>query len=183
MIIMCNTIFDMGWSLDKTVEEFFIHSVFNKESFDMSVDTKLFYPMISLVDKKEMSDNDKNYYIIQLMQEKLKTMIGMKHHGSISIMDDLDVLGRFNANSSDFEISSMGENHDMNKLYHDVKISSQSLETNSEMIDKLMRMLSTDGLSAIEMSDSAFEKKALKTVYNNAIHMKWYSLLIKREPY
>ena len=180
---MCNTIFDMGWDLNKTVEEFFILSIFNKDSFDMSVDIKQFYPAISVVDKKEMSDNDKNYYVIQLMQQKLKMMIGMKKHGIISITDGSDILGRFNANSSDFEISSMGKHHDMNKLYHDINISSQSLETNCEMIDKLMKMLSTDGLSTIEMSDSAFEKEALKTVYNNAIHMKWYSLLIKREPY
>lgn len=180
---MCNTIFDMGWDLNKTVEEFFILSIFNKDSFDMSIDIKQFYPAISVVDKKEMSDNDKNYYVIQLMQQKLKMMIGMKKHGIISITDGSDILGRFNANSSDFEISSMGKHHDMNKLYHDVNISSQSLETNCEMIDKLMKMLSTDGLSAIEMSDSAFEKGALKTVYNNAIYMKWYSLLIKREPY
>lgn len=51
------------------------------------------------------------------------------------------------------------------------------------MIDKLMKTLSIYGSSAIEVSDSAFEKEALKTIYNNAIHMKWYSLLIKREPY
>lgn len=180
---MCNTVFDMGWDLNKTVEEFFILSIFNKDSFDMSVDIKQFYSSISVVDKKEMSDNDKNYYVIQLMQQKLKTMIGMKKHGIISITDGSDILGRFNANSSDFEISSMGKHHDMNKLYHDVKIPSHSLETNCEMIDKLMKQLSTDGFSAIEMSDSAFEKEALKTVYNNAIHMKWYSLLIKRESY
>lgn len=180
---MYNTIFDMGWSLDKTVEEFFILSIYNKEPFDMNVDIKLFYPMISLVDKKEMSDNDKNYYIIQLMQEKLKTMIGMKQHGIISIIDGSDVLGRFDVDSSNFVISSIGKHHDMNILYNDVKISSQSLETNCEMIDKLMKTLSIYGSSAIEVSDSAFEKEALKTIYNNAIHMKWYSLLIKREPY
>jgi hypothetical protein len=179
---MYNTIFDMGWSLEKTVEEFFILSIFNKESFDMSVDIKLFYPMI-LVDKKEMSDNDKNYYIIQLMQEKLKNLIGMKRHGIISITDGSDVLGKFDVDSSDFVISSMGKHHDMNILYNDVKISSYSLETNCEMIDKLMDMISIYGYSAIEISDNGFEKEALKRVYNDAIHMKWYSLLIKREPY
>ena len=180
---MCNTVFDMGWNLDKTVEEFFILSIFNKDSFDMSVDIKQFYPAISVVDKKEMSDNDKNYYVIQLMQQKLKTMIGMKKHGIISITDGSDILGRFDANSSDFEISSMGENHDMSNLYLGVKISSSSLESNCDMVEKLMKQLSTDGFSAIEMSDSAFEKEALKRLYNEAIHMKWCSLLIKREPY
>ena len=110
-------------------------------------------------------------------------MFGMLQHRIISITDGSDVLGRFDVDSSNFVISSMGKHHDMNILYNDVKISSQSLETNCEMIDKLMKTLSIYGSSAIEVSDSAFEKEALKTIYNNAIHMKWYSLLIKREPY